>query len=215
MSVQIYAYLFQPRFPYLSLSFDYWPVSVSIPCLSISIFLYLVSVQIDAYLFQLYFIYLSLILIYPPIYIFISFLSTTISFYLLFIQIYIYLFQLPALNLGLPLVYSSLSLPISLSIQIHAYLFQTRFVNLFLFVVYPRIFVSILCLSTSISLHHFLNPDSCLSLSTPSSIHLYIFLCVFYPAQSLSFSRILTYIYFYLFANINLRLYLPRFFSLF
>ena len=63
------------------------------------------------------------------------------------------------LYLFLSLAYPSLFLYTSLSIQIHGYIFQTCFPYLCLFFVYPPIFVSISCLSISISLYLFVNPE--------------------------------------------------------
>ena len=96
------------------------------------------------------------------------------------------------LYLFLSLVYPPVSLSISLFIQIHAYLFQSHFLYLCLFFKCPPLFVSISCLSTSISFYLFVNPNSRLSLSIPFSI-------------SLSVLRMSTYIFFYL---LSLNLYL-------
>ena len=57
------------------------------------------------------------------------------------------------LYIFLSVVYSPRTLSISLSIQIHGYIIQTRFLHLTLFFLYSLIFVSISCLSTSISLN--------------------------------------------------------------
>ena len=92
-------------------------------------------------------------------------------------------------------VYSPLSLYISLSFKIHAYPFQSRFLYICLFFVYPPIFVSISCLSTSISLHIFVNSDWCLSLLTPLSLS--------QPNPHLS-----TCIYFYVFSIHHYLLYI-------
>ena len=105
------------------------------------------------------------------------------------------------LPLFLFLVYSPLSISISSSIQIHAYLFQSRFHYLNLFFVYSPIFVSIYCLSTSISLYLFINIDWRLSLSSPFSL----------PQSNPHLS---TSISFYLFVNPNSRLSLSIPFSL-
>ena len=82
----------------------------------------------------------------------------------------------------LSLVYTPLFLYTSLQMQINAYLFlsfcQSKFTAisfkpvfyLTLFFEYPSIFVPIFCLSTSISLYLFVNPDWCQSLSTPFSL---------------------------------------------
>ena len=121
-------------------------------------------------------------------------------------------------------------------IQIHGYIYQTCFFYRILLFVYPPIFVFISCLSTSNSLYLFLNPDCCLSLSTPFSlsqpnphlstrIYFYLFQSLVHPYLHISFSipfslsqsitHILNYIFFYLFAIPISRLYLSMLFSLF
>ena len=94
------------------------------------------------------------------------------------------------LYLFLSLAYPPLFLYISLSIQIDAYLFQPHFIYLSLILIYPSVSIFISFLSTTISFYRLL-------LSQPISRISY------------------TYIFFYLFANPNLRLHLSTFFSLF
>ena len=106
-----------------------------------------------------------------------------------------------------------------MSIQIQGYIFQTCFIHLIIFFVYPPLFVSISCLSISISSHLFVNLDWCLSLYISLSIQLdaYLFqphflylgliliyppvsiFILFYPPLSLSVSCLskFTYISFY------------------
>ena len=151
---------------YLSNPFS---LSQSVRCISTYVCIYLLSIHLfffiplcQSRLIPISFnpiFFLSLILIYPPVSIFISFLSTTITFYLLFIQIYMYLFQLLSPSLNLSFVHLPISFSICLPIQIHGYIFQTCLLYLSLFFVYPPIFVSTSCLSTSISLYLFVNPD--------------------------------------------------------
>ena len=136
------------------------------------------------------------------------------------------------LYLFLSLAYPSLFLYTSLSIQIHGYIFQTCFPYLCLFFVYPPIFVSISCISISICLYLFVNPEWCLSLSISLSIqihasfkpvffisvysayiHLYFFQSLVYPSLSL-YTSLSIQINAYLFVNPNSRLYLLNPFSL-
>ena len=79
---------------------------------------------------------------------------------------------------------------ISLSIQIQAYLFQYLFLHLSLFFVYPLIFVSISYLSTFIALYLFVDPDWCLSLSTP---FFYLSVILNYPPGFIIISFLSTY----------------------
>ena len=155
------------------------------------------SIQIDAYHFQPHFLYFSLILIHPPIFVSIFCLSTSI---------FLFLF----VNLDW-----CLYLSISLSIQIDGYIFQTCFLYLRYSLYIHLYFVSISCLSTFISLYLFVNLYWCLSLhisfsiqidaitfnpiffitAQSSSIHLYLFLSLFYPPRSLSISCLSKFTY--------------------
>ena len=146
-----HGYIFQTRFLYLYLFFLYPTIFVSISCLSTSISSYL-FVNPNSWL------YLSNAFSLSPS---ILRISTYICFYLLSIHLYIFI----------PLCQSKL-MPISLSIQIHGYIFQTRFLYLCLFFVYPAIFISMSCLSISISLYLFVNPNSQLYFSNLFSLSL-------------------------------------------
>ena len=129
------------------------------------------------------------------------------------------------LHLFLFLVYLPLFLYTSLSIQIDAYLFlslcQSKFTTIsFKSVFFISVYFSYIRLYLFLSLVY--SPLS-LSISLLIQIHAYLFqsrflyLCLFfiYPPVSIFISFLSTTIFFYPFANLNSRLYLSMFFSLF
>ena len=158
LSIQVHAYLFQPRFLHLCLFCAYPPIFVSISCLS-QLNLHL-STCFNFHLFSiLHNCFLSLVFLNLQISLSIPFFqSQPISRILTYI--FFYLLANPNLRLYLSMLFSSFKSIlhlftsitfylkyISLSIQVHAYLFQPRFLHLCLFFAYPPIFVSISCLS--------------------------------------------------------------------
>ena len=187
---------------YLFLSLFYPPLSLSMSCSSNFTYISFDPLLISAYLSYIdIYLFLSLCqskfrpISFNPVF-FISAFSSYIHLYLSLCLVYpplflLYFFVNPDW---------CLSISISLLIQIHAYLFQSHFLYLCLFFVYPPIFVSMSCLSTSISFiflcqsrlmpnffYPFVNPNWCLSLSIQFSL-------------SLSNTHLSTCIYFYLFS---------------